>query len=350
MRIEEAKDLLNSIPRVSIGFFPTPLQRLDSLSEEYGVEFFMKRDDLSGPEFGGNKIRKLEYLLADAVREGCDHVFTFGAHQSNHARETAAACRKCGLQPVLYLTKLGNASGSEEILGNLLLDHVLGADVHCVSPAPGLSAYEAVVHSQAAASEHAARLERSGHRCYMVPVGGFNPTGCLGFAAGLVELIAQARDIGAEPDYIMLATGSGGTLAGMLAGKRLLGAHADVLGFSVDAEPDGKKQTIAETATNTLALLDICDRIDPREVFIDSSYYGEGYEIPSRESTSALLEVARREGIILDPVYTAKAMAGTLDYIRTGKIASGKTVVFWHTGGTPATFAEPEIAGVCDAI
>ncbi|MDI6710920.1 MAG: D-cysteine desulfhydrase family protein [Bacillota bacterium] len=343
MKSRDAIQRLEALPKVDLGFFPTPLHRLNRLSAKYGVDLYMKRDDLSGPEFGGNKIRKLTFLLGDALRKGAEYVFTFGAHQSNHARETAAACRRCGLKPVLYLVCLAEGGRPRDCLGNLLLDKVLGAEIHYITPEPGVSAYESVERSYLAALQQVEILEKAGHRCYVIPVGGLDPVGCIGFLWGFAELAEQLEKRNLALDYIVHATGSGGTLAGLLAGKKLRDAGVRILAFSVDREPPGKREAIAEMANRTLTLLGGDGTVAPAEVNLVTDYYGKGYEIPSPDSTAAMNELALEEGIILDPVYTAKAMAGLLDYVRKGVIPKGSKVLFWHTGGTPAIFAEPEI-------
>ncbi len=340
-----AEKLILNIPRVPIGFFPTPLQKLDNLSKKYNSSLYMKRDDLSGPEFGGNKIRKLEFLLAEAVKKNTEYVFTYGAHQSNHCRETVAACRKLGLKPVLYLLYLGGGNKPGQYLGNLFLDKIMDAEIKFVSPTPGISAYEAVEHSYKISAEHILQLEKGGHRCYDIPVGGFNPIGCLGFTLGFIELVKQLQDKKIKLDYIVFATGSGGTLAGLLAGKAMLNSDIKMIPISVDVEPKDKPKKIADMANEVLKILGIDTSINENEVIIDTGYIGEGYEKPSEASTSAIRELAIEEGIVLDPVYTGKAFAGLLDYLRKRLIPQDSNVLFWHTGGTPAIFAEREIVG-----
>jgi len=339
-RIEEA---LRRIPREEIGFFPTPLQKLKNLSEKYGVEIYIKRDDLSGPEFGGNKIRKLEFLLGDALTKEADYVITYGAIQTNHGRETVAACRVCGLKPILYLIV---EEEPKEYKGNLLLDKIMNAEIHYIVPSPGMSAYEACIAASEKAKDRIKELENKGHLCYDCPVGGFTPVGCLGFVCGFFELVEQMKQISLEVDYIVHATGSGGTLAGLLAGQMML-VESDIriISFSVDREPPDKDKIISENVTEIGKLLGISIPDCRQVINIDSNYYGEGYEIPSDESTAAIKELAREEGIILDPVYTGKAMSGLLDYIKSGRISKGEKVVFWHTGGAPAIFAEKDIVG-----
>jgi len=349
MNIHEAEELIRTIPKAQLGFFPTPLQKLDNLSKKFNTSLYMKRDDLSGPEFGGNKIRKLEFLLADAISKKAEYVFTYGAHQSNHCRETVAACRKLGLKPVIYLLYLGGGDKPSEYRGNLFLDKIMCAEIKYVAPTPGMSAYETVEKSCKISAEHILQLEKSGHRCYDIPIGGFNPTGCLGFALGFVELVKQLQEKSIGLDYIVSATGSGGTLAGLLAGKALLNSDIKIISVSVDVETEDKPKKITDMANEVLKILGIGKRINENEAIIDTGYIGEGYEKPSETSTSAIRELAIEEGIILDPVYTGKAFAGFLDYLKKRVIPQGNSALFWHTGGTPAIFAEKEIVGQIDA-
>lgn len=341
---KKVKKALENIPTKKIGFFPTPLHRLNNISKKYGVDIYMKRDDLSGPEFGGNKIRKLEFIVADAMVKKAEYIITYGAIQTNHGRETIAASRMYGLKPILYLIV---EEKPKEFKGNLLLDKIMDAEIHYVIPAQGMGAYEAVVAASENAKDRINELEAEGHKCYDCPAGGFIPLGCLGFVQGFIELENQLKKKSLEVDYIIHATGSGGTLAGLLAGKFITGSGTKIISFSVDKEAPDKIDKISESVREIGRLInvDIDENFSKEEINIDSNYYGEGYEIPNEGSTAAIKELAKEEGIILDPVYTAKAMNGLLDYIKSGKIAKGKKVVFWHTGGTPAIFSEREIVG-----
>lgn len=331
-------------PREHLGFFPTPLHKLERLSRELGVELYLKRDDMTGVSlFGGNKIRKLEYLLGEAVAQGCDTVFTFGATQSNHAMETATACRRLGLTPILYLTELVEPK-KDDLRANMLLDQILGAEVHLVS-ARGITEEEADAKAQALALEHKAKLEREGHKCYMVPVGGATPVGAAGFISGFVEMERQAEELGICPDFLFHGTGTGSTLAGLAAGRALVDAPVTICSINVSPKPQSHYQKIADMATEALRYLGSSKTVTVEELHFDQSYFAPGYEKPSAAATEAIKLLARTEGILLDPVYTGKAFAGMLDYIRTGRVPQGSTVVFWHTGGATALFAEKQITG-----
>lgn len=341
-----AKKLLNSLPRVQLGFYPTPCYRLERLSEKLGVELYIKRDDFSGISlFGGNKIRKLEYLLGDAEKKGCDIIFTYGATQSNHAMQTVSACRRRGLTPVLYLVAVVEPD-ERDIRANLLLDRIMGAEVHIVNIEEGETEEDAEERSFKMAKEHMARLEAEGHRCYEVPMGGASEIGSAGFAAGFVELEEQMESLGLRADYIFHATGTGGTMAGLQAGKKLLGSGTEIISINVSYKEESYLQRSADLANRTLAAIGAADvKVTPQDLHTDLNYYLPGYEIPNEASSEAIRLLAREEGLLLDPVYSGKAFAGMLDYIRTGRVPAGSTVVFWHTGGATALFAEKEILG-----
>ena len=343
--IQEARTLLQRLPRQSLGFYPTPLHRLERLSRQLGVELYLKRDDLSGVNlFGGNKIRKLEYLLGDAVDRGCGAAITYGATQSNHAMQTAAACRRCGLAPILYLVSVVEPD-SRQLRANLLLDSVLGAEVHIVPMAPGETEEEAEARAFRMGADHAARLEAQGTGCCDIPMGGANALGSVGFIGGWVELREQLEALGIAAGWVCHATGTGGTLAGLAAGRGLLGDDTRILPVSVSAKDTGYEARTARLANEALALLGAEERVEAEALAVARDYYAPGYEIPNEAGNGAVRLLARTEGILLDPVYSCKAFGGMVDQIRRGRIPLGSTVVFWHTGGATALFAEGEIVG-----
>lgn len=343
--LETTRSLLAAQPRATLGFFPTPLVRLDRLSETLGVSLYVKRDDFSGMSvFGGNKIRKLEYLLGDALAKGCDTVFTYGATQSNHAMQTVTACRRLGLAPILYLNAYVQPD-ENDVRANMLLDRILGAEMHIVESLPGETEADTEARCFAMGRAHAARLEAEGHRCYDVPMGGASPVGSGAFIGGVLELAEQCAALGIDPDCIYAATGTGGTLAGLVAGKRLLGLRAAVTGVAVSRKDAGYEGRCASLANDALAAIGSDARVTAADFTVDRGYFEPGYEQPNAAATAAIRLLARMEGLLVDPVYTGKALAGLLDHVRTGKIRPGSTVVFWHTGGATALFAEQAILG-----
>lgn len=341
-----AGELFASLPREKIGFFPTPLHKLNKISESYDIEVWIKRDDLTGPSiFGGNKTRKLEFLLAEARQQGADYIITYGATQSNHAMQTATACCKLGLKAILYLVAVIEPD-KERLLGNLLIDRIMDAEVHIESKSVDDTG-EAVERLHRAAARRMQELEAEGHRCYEIPVGGANATGSLGYAQAMLELAGQIEQ---EPgldgfDYIYHAIGSGGTLAGLLAGRELLSEDYTLVPVDVGLAKPDYQEKIALWAEQTLGMLGIERAIAEDSFLIDYSHSGPGYEIPSPESSLALKTLAREEGILVGPVYTAKALAALLADLQSGKIEKGSRVLFWHTGGGSELFAEAEIVG-----
>ncbi|MDD3253247.1 MAG: D-cysteine desulfhydrase family protein [Lachnospiraceae bacterium] len=343
----KARALLEALPKTKLGFFPTPFHKLEQLSAQLGVELYIKRDDMTGASlFGGNKIRKLEYLIGDAVAKQCEYVFTFGATQSNHAMQTAWACRKCGLKPILYLVAVVKPDESD-VRANLLLDRILGAEVHIVEPEEGESEAEAEDRSVVLARAQMAKLEAAGHRCYEVPMGGASDVGSVGFIDGYVELCEQLEAAGMKADYVFHGTGTGGTMAGLQAGRKLMNAETEIISINVSHKDEGYPARTADLANRSLGLIGADERkVDAgSDIHTDLNYYLPGYEIPNEAASEAIRLLARTEGLFVDPVYTGKAFAGMLDYIRSGKVPLGSTVVFWHTGGATALFAEQEILG-----
>ncbi|NLG24300.1 MAG: D-cysteine desulfhydrase family protein [Clostridiales bacterium] len=336
---------MDAAPRAALGFFPTPLYRLDRLSERLGISLYIKRDDFTGMSlFGGNKVRKLEYLLGDAIAGGCDTVFTYGATQSNHAMQTANACRKLGLTPILYLNAYVEPDGAD-LRANMLLDRILGAEVHIVKGEPGETEADTEARCFAMGAAHAARLERLGHRCYDMPLGGASPIGSAAFIGGYCELHRQCAELGLSPDFIYTATGTGGTLAGLVAGRHLLGATPRIVAVAVSDKDGGYEGRCAALANASLALLGSCERVGAADFHVDRGYFAPGYERPNERSTEAIRLLARTEGLLADPVYTGKALAGLIGGVRSGAVPAGSAVVFWHTGGATALFAEQAILG-----
>ncbi len=333
---------LEDVPRVSLGFFPTPLHRLERLSQRLGCEIYVKRDDLTGfTPYGGNKIRKLEFLLADAVAKECSVVITYGALQSNHAMETVSAARKCGLTPIVYLF------GPEEpdpadLRGNLLLDALYDAEVHIVRP-QNETFFQMTERLHLLALRRIRELEGEGHRCYEIAT----PLGSIGYILGYRELMEQMEALGKAPDHLFLATGSGGTLAGLAAGRALRGDLLDITGFlTAPKELGDSLGNVISIAKAALKLIGQDQLPILREgLHISPDFCGPGYGIPDPEANRAIRLLAKEEGLLLDPVYTGKAFYGMLQYLREGRVPKGSTVLFLHTGGTAALFAGRQVIG-----
>jgi len=312
------------LPRLNLAHLPTPIDALPRLTEILaGPELYIKRDDLTGLAFGGNKTRKLEYLLADARAANAELILTTGAAQSNHCRQTAAAAARSGLKCKLVLV----GPAPEKRSGNLFLDELLGAEVIWTDNASRDQILESVFRDAQAA----------GAKPYLIPYGGSNSTGAYAYYQAYQELREQLPD--KLPDWIVFASSSGGTQAGLFAGSRQSGGSR-VLGISVD-EPEAKLKGIVHGIAGTLAEqldldLDLCQD----DILVDDSYTGEGYGIMNDQDRQAIRLFAETEGILLDPVYTGRAAAGLLDLIRQGFFKPGQKVLFWHTGGTPGLFAD----------
>lgn len=323
---------LDSVPRVALAHLPTPLEPLERLGAHLaGPRLYVKRDDATGLALGGNKTRKLEFLMAEARAVGADSVITVGGVQSNHVRQTAAAAAKLGMAAHLALTR--NVSWDRDDYGrtgNILLDRLLGAEIHLL-PAGSDRA--------AAMDEVAARLRAAGGRPYVIPLGGSNATGALGYVNCARELAAQAETLCGGFDAVVLAGSSGGTQAGLIAGLAALGHPAQVIGIEVDNDRAGVTAAVREVTAATAERLGLdADELAAR-VEVVSGYGGAAYGLPTPEMRRAVELAARREGLLLDPVYSGKAMAGLLGLIAEGRFRPDDRVVFLHSGGAPALFA-----------
>ncbi len=317
---------IDQIPRVPLVYEPTPLHLLGRLSAALGgVQVWCKRDDLTRLALGGNKLRKLEFLLQDALAQGADTVITTGAVQSNHARLTAAAAASLGLRTILVLGEpyVG------PVQGNLLLDELVGAEVRLRSWASWDEAAQLL-------EEVAAEVRAGGRRPYIVPMGGTNALGVLGYVLAAREIAQQMA--GHPPRAVLCASSSGGTQAGLLLGQRLFHLPFEVIGIAVGHPAARVAPRVAAVATAAAALLDT-EPVPESAVLIRDEYIGPGYGQLDAATVAAIRTVAELEGILLDPVYTGKAMAGLLDMARRGQWKAGEAIVFLHTGGTPALFA-----------
>ena len=325
--------------RIPLATLPTPLHPANRLQEALGgplrcPRILIKRDDLTGLALGGNKARKLEFLIADALDQHATVVVTTGAAQSNHARMTAAAARAAGLRVELVLT----AGADPPLQGNLLLDRLFGATIHFVPP-PADPTLATSDEEEAKVAEVLQRLGARGERPYLIPVGGSSGVGVLGYFTGTAELKAQLDSQNERSVRLYFASGSRGTQAGLTLGAKHWGVPYDVYGVAVSGGESFKRERALRIANEAAALAGIATRVTERDLFTDQGYIGGGYGISTPESLEAIRLVAETEGILLDPVYTAKAMACLVDHARTGALDPASSVVFLHTGGVPALFA-----------
>ena len=322
--------MLTDIPRLRLAHLPTPLEEMGNLTQKLqGPRLLIKRDDQTGLATGGNKARKLEYLMADALAQGADTVVTLGAAQSNHARQTAAAAAKSGLRAVLLLR------GEEPPLrtGNLLLDSLLGAEVRWLGDThPGRVDIEPIMEE----------LRKRGLKPYLIPYGASNEIGVLGYTQAMKELLGQLKERGKKADYMVLASSSGGTQVGLVLGAKIYGYEGKIIGISVDLKREALLNRLTNLAQATIARWGWEISIGAQDFLVYDDYLGEGYGVLGPQETEAINLVAQTEGILLDPVYTGRAMAGLLDLIQKGVLQPQETVIFLHTGGTPALFAYAE--------
>ena len=313
-----------AVPRLRFAHLPTSVDALPRLSEALGgPRLLIKRDDQTGLAFGGNKTRKLEFLVAEAREQCAETLISGGALQSNHCRQTAAAAARFGFECILVLT----GDKSQHASGNLLLDQLFGADIVYVADRKDRDSI---------LQETFDRARNEGKKPYLVPYGGSNATGALGYAFAMKELIDQ--NVGA--DWIVFATSSGGTHAGLLLGQRIFGFSGKIMGISVDEPEEWLKSEVSKLASETSEK--IGDRIEfvPADVLVNADYCTAGYGIVTEREREAIRLLAQHEGLLLDPVYTGRAAAGMIDLIRKGFFKKDETVLFLHTGGLPALFAD----------
>jgi len=322
---------IESRARFSLAQLPTPIEKLKSLSRELGgSELLIKRDDQTGLALGGNKTRKLEFLVGQALEQGADTLVTAGAAQSNHCRQTAAAAARAGLRCELLL----NGTIPELPNGNLLLDELLGARIHWVQRS----------EREAKLSEIADELRKQGSRPYVIPVGGSNGVGATGYVLAMMELAEQLNRLNQRVDHVVFASSSGGTQAGVVVGAKVTGFDGKLHGVRIDKDDEGAiyERELAEIANETAKYVDFDAQFTARDFNVEYDYLGGGYGVVGDLEREAIRLLASREGIVVDPVYTGRAMGALIDLIRKKAFRSDETVLFWHTGGAPALFAYAE--------
>jgi len=333
---------LARFPRLRFAHLPTPLEPLERLSAHLGgPDIWIKRDDCTGLSTGGNKTRKLEYLVADALQQNADTLITQGATQTNHGRQTAAAAAKFGLEcHILLEDRTGNPERDYRYNGNVLLDQLHGAH---------LSDRPAGADMNAEMEQLAEQLRAQGRKPCIVPGGGSNPIGALGYVNAALELLAQADERGLGIDHVVHATGSAGTQAGLVTGLAGSNSRVPVLGIGVRAPRDKQENNVHALVQRSLAHLGLAEDIVPREAVVaNCDYVGEGYGMPTEGMIEAVTLLARLEGILLDPVYSGKGMAGLIDLVRQGHFSRNDNIVFLHTGGSAGLFGYAGAFGLDD--
>ncbi|MDK1023489.1 MAG: D-cysteine desulfhydrase [Gammaproteobacteria bacterium] len=323
--------LLSRFPRTTLAHLPTPIEPLPRLTELLGgPKLWVKRDDCTGLATGGNKTRKLEFLMGDALTLGADTILTQGAVQSNHCRQTAAAATKLDMKcELLFENRIAEPGDTYRNSGNVFLDKLFGAGIHD---------YPEGTDMDLAMEEMAADISAKGRKPYIIPGGGSNPVGALGYVNCALEIINQANEMGLRIDRIIHATGSAGTQAGLVTGIQAMHARIPVLGIGVNAPKDIQEERVFYLAESTADYIGAPGVVKRHDVVANCNYIGEGYGIPTEGMREALDLLARLEGILFDPVYTGKALAGMIDLIRKGELSSDETIVFIHTGGSAGLF------------
>lgn len=340
--VSDIKERITKFPKKNLIHLPTPLQKLENISHTLkGPEIFMKRDDLTGHAFGGNKSRKLEFIIQDALDKKADVFITWASVQSNWCLQTAAAARKFGIKPVLLLFKTYDLP--EEYDGNLLLDFILDAEIKIREAEKGKVVREEDVID--IIEEMINEIKELGYTPYVAPIGGSmvggsmkKPLGAISYVYAFVEMLEQAEAKGIGIDYVVHATGSGGTQAGLVVGAKAIKENIKVLGISVSEDKESFSRDVLAIARDTVKALALDLKIERDDIFVFDEYIKEGYGIVNKEVSDVLRFVAIREGIFLDPVYTGKAMVALLDLIQKGYFRKEDKIVFFHTGGTPALF------------
>ncbi len=354
MDVIELKRLILQLPRKPLGFYPTPFHRLDNLSRAYGVNFFMKREDLSGPgTLSGSKMRLAEFIVGQAIEDGVDTLITLGVYLTNSGMQFAAAARAAGINPILFLTRdaasLGPLRGYR---GNLLLSRLMDVEMHMLDTS-GAAYWKSDADTERVTKAIKARkeqLEAKGHKVVIVPSGGAHPSGFVAHALTFCEMIEQASAAGASLDYIYHTAGTGTALPGLIAAKLLTHESVKVRSVSINSYSDRWMNygLIVDRVKHIFRVLNMeapRDEIILEEIDVDERFIGDDYAVPSTESIAAIRELAKADAVFLGPVYTGKGFAGLLDHVRSGRVELGGNVAFLHTGDTANLFEIPEVVG-----
>lgn len=323
---------LIDFPRVLLAHLPTPLEHMPRLSKHLGgPDIYVKRDDCTGLATGGNKTRKLEFSMGEALQQGADTIITVGAVQSNHVRQTAAAACKLGLKcEVLLEHRVANPSDTYANSGNVFLDRIFGANLREYAGGTDFDAVMAEVEEE---------IRVAGGTPYIIPGGASNPVGALGYVDCGIELLQQFKEQNLGIDHVVTATGSAGTHAGLAVGLRGSGSDIPILGIGVNAPQDVQEERVYKLACETADLVGAPGCVARDDIIADCNYIGAGYGEPTESMNEAVLMLARHEGLLFDPVYSGKALAGMIDHVRQGRFTAGQKIVFLHTGGSAALFA-----------
>lgn len=327
---------IDRLPRVSLAHLPTPLERLSTLGKAIGANLWIKRDDCTGLAFGGNKTRKLEYAIGEALAQGADALIASSTHQSNLVRQSAAAAARLGLEfHAILAPSSPDRPSSYFRSGNLLLDNLFGAQLHLVADEDAAT--------DAKAAELMDDLRRRGRTPWHVLRGASQATGAIGYVNCARELLAQSAARGFEPDTLFVVTGGGGGQAGLLVGMRLLGARTRVIGISCSEPSEVKRSKVRALIAGMSEAMGLAIDIPDDEIVVHDAYSGGAYAVPTAQANEAIRRTARAEGVLLDPVYTGKGMAAVFDIVARGAASRTEPIVFIHSGGTPALFVYDDL-------
>jgi len=316
-------------PRLELAKLPTPLDRAENLGKSLGnLDLWIKRDDLTGFGFGGNKVRSLEYLAADAMKKNSNILITGGSHGSNHVRTTMAVAAHLGLKGLAVLS--GTRPSTKN--GNLLLDQLLGAKLIFTGDENRSNIDDFI-------EDEVKRLQSLDERPYLIRRGGVSSLGCIGYVSAAMEICSQLQNLNLKPDILLCATGCGVTQAGLLVGFKLMGLNCQIYGITVSRTRDECIAQIKQLIGETEETLGLDSKVPSNDIFVFDEYIGDGYTMPTSKGIEAIHLVAQTEGIFLDPIYTGKAMAGLTDLVKKGHIGLDQKVIFLHTGGSPSIFS-----------
>ncbi len=353
MTSNDLGEVFEKFPREELVFAPTPFHKAKNLSKDYGVDIYMKREDMSGPSvLGGNKTRKLELILGAALEKKVDYLITYGSYQTNSAMEMATFCNICGIKPIIFMGDTKGQGDPTEFTGNLLVSKMLDAEIHYVrkpEPQDSLDLNPLWLKVIAEADERKKELEKEGYKVDFVPVGSTHQDGWISFVNVFKELMEQTGALGFDMDYIFHTNGSGGSLPGMIAAKLMTGSKVKIISINVRSWEEGNlitKKTCLDRVKYIFDQFNLPCPSDEKiyaEMNIDENFMAPGYGIPSVEGTDAIRQMIRREGLLIDPTYSGKGFAGLLDYVKKGIVPAGSKVVFIHTGGTGGLFADTKI-------
>lgn len=353
-QLAELGQLIARLPRKQIGFYPTPFHKIENLSRTHGVNLFLKREDMAGPgTISGSKTRSAEFIIGQALKDGVDTIITQGVYLTNSGLQFVTAARVAGITPILYLTRDARQGPITEYRGNLLLNQIMEVETHYLTTSGGAywNAADEKNKILAAMEAHKAKLQTEGHKVLIVPTGGAHPYGFVSHALTFKEMIEQSRAAGVELDYIYHTAGTGTALPGMLMAKLFTGHALKFRSIAINSyQPRGwmNKNVIVDRVKHIFKVLGVEAASDGdiyNEIDIDERFIGEDYGVPSAESTAAIKELARSDGVFVGPVYTGKGFAGLLDHVRRGRIERGSNIAFLHTGDTGNLFETSGVVG-----